>query len=95
LSNLILKKGVDVNTVNEKNENCLHYAAYCGNFAAAKFLIEHGIQVNLMSKDMATPVALAGFCNELSLKYFKLLELIISSGGLRTEKQRHNAALEC
>lgn len=41
-----LKKGISINTCNERNENALYWAARCSHWHLAKFLMEEGINLN-------------------------------------------------
>lgn len=57
---LCLKKGGDINAINEQNKwNALHEAAYNGQFLTAKYLVSLGIDFKAKNKDGKTPFDLA------------------------------------
>jgi ankyrin repeat protein len=63
----ILRKGADINGIDEKGFTALHHAAYTGNYEIAKLLLESGANPALKDNSQQTPANIAGQIREKEL----------------------------
>ena len=73
----LVSSGYDVNLMDDLSRAALHYAATEGQYLAAKWLLEHGAEVNLNDEEMIgeTPLCLAA-----QLDYPEMVELLLQHG---------------
>src|SRR6266508_1780947 len=57
--NFLLSSGIDINTTNGKGFSCLHNAAILGDREMVLFLLETGTDVNVVTHDGKTVLAIA------------------------------------
>ena len=78
---MLVKNGADVDALDNSGRSPLHIAAEIGNAIVARFLIEHGCKVSIMSKIQGEALHLAAqakFGDEGG--YIELIKLLISRG---------------
>lgn len=56
MTEILLEKGIDVNSQDADGQTPLHYAASCGHQAVIKTLVSHGADLNIADSDGLLPV---------------------------------------
>ena len=88
---LLLNKGVDVNSTDDHSMTALHWAVQNGNNLLISFLIQHGADPNAVcSENLLTPVIIAARNNSV-----KILHYLLSHGGNENYCDARNVDILC
>eukprot|EP00742_Colponemidia_sp_Colp-10_P009663 GILJ01010561.1.p1 GENE.GILJ01010561.1~~GILJ01010561.1.p1 ORF type:complete len:842 (-),score=140.48 GILJ01010561.1:205-2730(-) len=83
--------GLTVETKNEKDWSCIHFAAMGGHLKLLKFLLSKGVDVNLVTTEGWTPLQLASYHGLLDA----VKELLEQPVDVNARTKIHGTALHC